>query len=99
VIPIMAGGIGEGAIPLSIGYSEILHQEQGVLSAVRPGSSADHARQPDRHPAFAPLRIRATLPCRSMKPLRTRDIGAALHRTHPEPQGTNRGLQSAPLAA
>jgi malate:Na+ symporter len=33
VIPIMAGGVGEGAIPLSIGYSEILHQEQGVLFA------------------------------------------------------------------
>ena len=27
----MAGGVGEGAIPLSIGYSEILHQEQGGL--------------------------------------------------------------------
>ena len=33
VIPIMAGGVGEGAIPLSIGYAEILHQEQGVLFA------------------------------------------------------------------
>jgi malate:Na+ symporter len=33
VIPIMAGGIGEGAIPLSIGYSEILHQQQGVIFA------------------------------------------------------------------
>jgi CCS family citrate carrier protein len=33
VIPIMAGGVGEGAIPLSIGYSEILHQEQGLLFA------------------------------------------------------------------
>jgi CCS family citrate carrier protein len=33
VIPIMAGGVGEGAIPLSIGYSEILHVEQGVLFA------------------------------------------------------------------
>ena len=31
VIPIMAGGVGEGAIPLSIGYSEILHHEQGGL--------------------------------------------------------------------
>ena len=29
----MAGGVGEGAIPLSIGYAEILHQEQGVLFA------------------------------------------------------------------
>ena len=33
VIPIMAGGVGEGAIPLSIGYAEILHQEQGTLFA------------------------------------------------------------------
>jgi malate:Na+ symporter len=32
VIPIMAGGVGEGAIPLSIGYAEIL-QEQGTLFA------------------------------------------------------------------
>src|ERR1700728_4433241 len=29
VVPIMAGGVGEGAIPLSIGYSQILHQAQG----------------------------------------------------------------------
>jgi CCS family citrate carrier protein len=33
VIPIMAGGVGEGAIPLSIGYSQILHQPQGDLFA------------------------------------------------------------------
>jgi len=33
VIPIMAGGVGEGAIPLSAGYSEILHQPQGDLFA------------------------------------------------------------------
>jgi len=33
VIPIMAGGVGEGAIPLSMGYSEILHQSQGDLFA------------------------------------------------------------------
>ena len=33
VTPIMAGGVGEGAIPLSIGYSEILHELQGVLFA------------------------------------------------------------------
>ena len=31
VIPIMAGGVGEGAIPLSIGYSGILNQPQGCL--------------------------------------------------------------------
>ena len=33
VVPIMAGGVGEGAIPLSIGYSTILHQAQGDLFA------------------------------------------------------------------
>lgn len=33
VVPIMAGGVGEGAIPLSIGYAEILHQDQGQLFA------------------------------------------------------------------
>ena len=29
----MAGGVGEGAIPLSVGYGEILHQDQGELFA------------------------------------------------------------------
>ncbi len=33
VVPIMAGGVGEGAIPLSIGYSSILGQPQGTLFA------------------------------------------------------------------
>ncbi|MBI1275563.1 malate permease [bacterium] len=33
VVPIMAGGVGEGAIPLSIGYSQVLGQEQGALFA------------------------------------------------------------------
>jgi malate:Na+ symporter len=33
VVPIMAGGVGEGAIPLSIGYAEILHQDQGAMFA------------------------------------------------------------------
>lgn len=33
VVPIMAGGIGEGAIPLSIGYAQILHQDPGVMFA------------------------------------------------------------------
>src|SRR5215468_7314856 len=33
VIPIMAGGVGEGAIPLSVGYSEILGQPQGDIFA------------------------------------------------------------------
>jgi len=33
VVPIMAGGVGEGAIPLSIGYSEIMHVAQGDLFA------------------------------------------------------------------
>lgn len=33
IVPIMAGGVGEGAIPLSIGYSTILGQPQGELFA------------------------------------------------------------------
>src|SRR5438105_12661656 len=33
VVPIMAGGVGEGAIPLSVGYSEILHQPTGDIFA------------------------------------------------------------------
>ena len=33
VIPIMAGGVGEGAIPLSVGYSEILGEPQGDIFA------------------------------------------------------------------
>lgn len=33
VAPIMAGGVGEGAIPLSIGYAGILHQPQGEIFA------------------------------------------------------------------
>lgn len=33
VVPIMSGGVGEGAIPLSIGYAQILHQQQGDLFA------------------------------------------------------------------
>ena len=37
VVPIMAGGVGEGALPLATGYAEILHQQQGVLfGAVLP---------------------------------------------------------------
>ena len=37
VVPIMAGGVGEGAIPLSVGYSEILGQPQGdVFAQVLP---------------------------------------------------------------
>jgi len=43
VIPVMAGGVGEGAIPLSTGYADILHQPQTdqfsqVLPAVMFGS-------------------------------------------------------------
>ncbi|HDO1320705.1 TPA: 2-hydroxycarboxylate transporter family protein [Aeromonas veronii] len=30
ILPIMAGGVGEGAIPLSIGYATLLHLDQGV---------------------------------------------------------------------
>jgi malate:Na+ symporter len=33
VIPVMAGGVGEGAIPLSVGYASLLHQPQGELFA------------------------------------------------------------------
>ena len=33
VIPVMAGGVGEGAIPLSVGYSLLLHRPQGELFA------------------------------------------------------------------
>ena len=33
VIPVMAGGVGEGAIPLSVGYAQLWHQEQGELFA------------------------------------------------------------------
>jgi CCS family citrate carrier protein len=33
VAPVMAGGVGEGAIPLSIGYGLILHKPQGELFA------------------------------------------------------------------
>jgi CCS family citrate carrier protein len=37
VVPIMAGGVGEGAIPLSMGYSEILNHPQGdVFAQVLP---------------------------------------------------------------
>jgi malate:Na+ symporter len=31
LVPIMAGGVGEGAIPLSIGYAEIFHQDPAQL--------------------------------------------------------------------
>jgi len=45
VVPIMAGGVGEGALPLSAGYAQILGIEQGplfaqVLSAVMLGNIA-----------------------------------------------------------
>ena len=33
VIPVMAGGVGEGAIPLSIGYGQLWQQPQGELFA------------------------------------------------------------------
>ena len=43
VVPIMGGGVGEGAIPLSVGYAEILHLKSGdefarVLPPVMFGS-------------------------------------------------------------
>lgn len=33
IIPVLAGGVGEGAIPLSVGYGQILHQPSGPLLA------------------------------------------------------------------
>lgn len=37
IVPVMAGGVGEGAIPLSLGYSEILHQSSAdILSHLLP---------------------------------------------------------------
>lgn len=33
LVPALGGGVGEGAIPLSIGYGVILHQDQGLLLA------------------------------------------------------------------
>ena len=33
VIPIMAGGVGEGALPLSMGYADLLHRKQGDIFA------------------------------------------------------------------
>lgn len=36
VIPVMAGGVGEGAIPLSAGYDHILQPQHSVLAQVLP---------------------------------------------------------------
>ena len=33
VVPIMGGGVGEGALPLSLGYATITHQPQGAIFA------------------------------------------------------------------
>jgi malate:Na+ symporter len=33
IVPIMAGGVGEGAIPLSLGYAQVLHVTQDVTYA------------------------------------------------------------------
>ncbi|AHB05893.1 malate permease [Pandoraea pnomenusa 3kgm] len=33
VIPVMSGGLGEGVIPLTLGYSEVMHQSPGDLLA------------------------------------------------------------------
>jgi CCS family citrate carrier protein len=33
VVPIMGGGVGEGALPLSLGYAAITHQPQGAIFA------------------------------------------------------------------
>ncbi len=45
VLPIMAGGVGGGAIPLSMGYAALMHMEQGV--APGPGIADGDAWQPD----------------------------------------------------
>ena len=44
----MAGGVGEGAIPLTIGYAAFLHQPQGDLFAAGPAGG--DAGQPDGDP-------------------------------------------------
>ena len=37
VVPVMAGGLGEGAIPLSAGYSTLMHRSAGeILAAILP---------------------------------------------------------------
>ena len=56
VVPIMAGGVGEGAIPLSVGYAEILHQDQGELFAtiLPPGD----AGKPHRDPVLGDAELR-----------------------------------------
>lgn len=33
VLPVLAGGVGEGAIPLSVGYAALSQQDQGILFA------------------------------------------------------------------
>lgn len=33
LVPALGGGVGEGALPLSIGYAGLLHQDQGLLLA------------------------------------------------------------------
>lgn len=33
LVPVMGGGVGEGAIPLSVGYGAVLHQDSGMLLA------------------------------------------------------------------
>ena len=33
IVPAMGGGVGEGALPLSMGYAAITHQDQGLLLA------------------------------------------------------------------
>lgn len=33
LVPVMGGGVGEGAIPLSVGYGAVLHQDPGLVLA------------------------------------------------------------------
>ena len=37
ILPIMAGGVGEGAIPLSIGYATLLHMDQDIVTGKQIG--------------------------------------------------------------
>ena len=45
ILPIMAGGVGEGAIPLSIGYATLLHMDG---RSARPRAADGDARRSDR---------------------------------------------------